>query len=288
MKREPGALPYTYWTIYRSSQESTPGGIVEESRLSIFVNAQEVATLMCSPVDQEALALGFLFTEGIISRLDDVRLIQANASRAAVDIFLHRSDFSPPRRLVLTSGCGGGVSFQDLRESHPPLETSFTSTPETLQRLHQAMLGAARLYNQVRGVHTTILGDEKGMILSAEDVGRHNTIDKIAGKSLLQAVETRDRILVVSGRISSEMLNKARMMSVPVVASHSSPTSLAAGLADVWGICIAGYVRRDSLRVYTHPERLGLPGIPASPFMEAEQADTGEAGYPEALQDGAR
>jgi FdhD protein len=96
------------------------------------------------------------------------------------------------------------------------------------------------------------------MLVSAEDVGRHNAVDKIAGKALSAGIETRDRIMLTSGRVSSEMLSKARRMEIPVVASRTAPTSIAVQLAQTWNICVVGYVRRGSLRVYTHPQRLGL------------------------------
>jgi FdhD protein len=261
MIHEPGSVPFTYWTLDNNRIEAVAGGIVEETRLSIYVNVQEVATVMCSPLEQEALALGFLFNEGIINSMDEVGLIRANATRTTVDILLTRSDFSPPRRMVLTSGCGGGVSFQDLQRTHPALQTDFRTEPSVIFDLMRSMKGAARLYNKVRGVHTCIMGDKHGMLLSAEDVGRHNTIDKIAGKALMQQISTGDRILVTSGRISSEMLNKARVLGTPIVVSHTSPTSLTVGLADAWNICVVGYVRQQSMRVYTHPERLGLENV---------------------------
>ena len=254
-----GAQPYTYWLVEHDRVEAVEGGIVSESRLTIYVNAQELATVMCSPIEQEAMALGFLFNEGVIRALDEVRLIKANVARTSVDVFLDRAHFDPPRRMVLTTGCGGGVSFQDLQATHPPLAGKFVTTPKVIFALMRAMKGAARLYSQVRGVHTTILGDENGLLLSAEDVGRHNTLDKIAGKALLQGVDTRGRVLVTSGRISSEMLNKARQMGVPVVVSHTSPTGLAVELAAAWQICVIGYVRQNSMRIYTHPYRLGFP-----------------------------
>lgn len=253
-----GALPCTYWNLDMRGVERIEGGIVEEARLTIYVNAQEVATLMCSPIEQEALALGFLFNEGVIASLDEVRLLRPNVARTSIDIFLNRERFDPPRRMVLTSGCGGGVTFQDLQATHPPLETAFTSTPETVFALMQALKGASTLYNQVRGVHTSVLGTTEAMLISAEDIGRHNTIDKLAGKALLEGIPTRDTILLTSGRISSEMLIKARQMAVPLVASRTSPTGLTVQLAETWNICVVGYVRRDSLRVYTHPYRLGL------------------------------
>lgn len=255
---EPGALPYKYWVVGGDHAELIDGGMIDEALVSIFVNGQELATVMCSPLDQEALALGFLFNEGVIRALDEVRLVQANVARTAVDIFLNRAEFDPPRRMLLTSGCGGGITLEFLTESYPPLETDFVITPDVVFRRMKDLQGAARLYNQVRGVHTSILGDSERLLISAEDVGRHNTIDKIAGHALRRGIETRDRMLFTSGRISSEMLGKARRMGVPLVASRTAPTSYAVRLAQVWNLCVIGYVRQGRMQVYTHPERLGL------------------------------
>ncbi len=144
----PGAFPYTYLTLNGDRFEAVPGGVVDEMLLSIFVNAQELATLMCSPLDQEALAIGFLYNEGVIRSLEEIRLIRLNASRTAVDIFLNRNQFNPPRRMVLTSGCSGGVTFQDLQRVHPPLQTNRATTPETIFELMRAMKSAAHLYNR--------------------------------------------------------------------------------------------------------------------------------------------
>lgn len=267
----PGALPHTYQVVEGDTVDIVAGGVIHEALLTIFVNLQELATLMSSPVQQEALALGFLYNELIIETRDDVRLVRANTRSTAIDVLLSRSTFEPPRRQVITSGCSGGVSFQDLLATRPPLTSDFTTTPETLQNLRQHFKSASRLYNTVRGVHTSILGTADDMLLSAEDVGRHNTIDKIAGLALQQGIDTRDKILLSSGRISSEMLNKARRMGVPVVASHTSPTSLSLRMAEAWQICVVGYLRRGSMRVYTHPERLGLPKTAAAVHDEKLQ-----------------
>jgi FdhD protein len=95
-------------------------------------------------------------------------------------------------------------------------------------------------------------------LLQVEDVGRHNCLDKLAGAALQEDVETRDRIVFSSGRISSEMLNKARRMQVPIVCSRTSPTSLSVALAEAWQITIVAYLRQDRMRVYTHPWRLDI------------------------------
>ncbi len=257
-EQPPGALPYHYWVIEGDQAEQVAGGVIEEAMIDIYVNGQELAALMCSPIDQEALAVGFLYTEGIIDSINEVGLVQANLVRTVVDVLLTHSDVKLPRRLVLTSGCGGGITLQYLTDSYPALASEFQTTPTVIFQRMRDLQGAAQLYNAVRGVHTAILGDAEQMLTSAEDVGRHNAVDKIAGKALQAGIDTKDCILLASGRISSEMLSKARRLQIPVVVSRTAPTSTAIRLAEAWQICIVGYVRRGSMRVYTHPQRLGL------------------------------
>jgi FdhD protein len=258
----PGAVPYTCWSIKLGQAEAVQGGLSEEISLSLYLNGQELSTVMCSPIDQEALALGFLYTEGVIRSRDEVRLIRLNAARTLIDIFLDSQPVNLPRRMVLTSGCGGGISLRDLAETYPPLTSDLAITPEVIGARMRDLNDSARLYHQVRGVHTSILGNAEKLLISAEDIGRHNTIDKLAGKALQAGIDTCDSILVTSGRISSEMLGKARQMGVPLVASRTAPTSIAVNLAKAWNICVVGYVRRNGMRVYTHPHRLGLPDVP--------------------------
>ncbi|MFQ3567783.1 MAG: formate dehydrogenase accessory sulfurtransferase FdhD [Aggregatilineales bacterium] len=256
-----GALPYTCLTVSDGAgrrAEPMDSGVIDELLVSLYVNGQDLATVMCSPLEQEALAAGFLFNEGVIATRDEIALLQANAARTVVDVFLHARDFTPPRRMILTSGCGGGVTLAQLTESYPPLDSAFTTTPEIVFARMADLRGAASLYQQVRGVHIAALADETALLVSAEDVGRHNAVDKVAGKALLQGIATSDRLLLTSGRISSEMLAKARRMGTPVVASRTSPTSITLRLAEAWAICVIGYARGGSLRVYTHPWRLGL------------------------------
>ena len=259
---ESGSIPFTYWAVRSGQVEAVEGGVIEEILLSLYVNGQDLATLMCTPVDQESLALGFLYNEGVIQSLENVRLMRPNVTRTAVDIFLREAAFNPPRRMILTSGCGGGVSFQDATALYPPLDSNLTTTPQVLLDLMHDLNHSARLYRRVRGVHTSILGDENRLLITAEDIGRHNTIDKLAGKALQAGIDTRGRIIVTSGRISSEMLGKARHMGVPIVASRTAPTSITVRLAREWNICVVGYVRQGRMRVYTHARRLGLPDLP--------------------------
>ena len=250
-----GVVAFTY-DEFHTNWSPVSGEVIEEGFVSIFVNGEELATVMCSPRQQDRLALGFLCNEGLIHSLADVRAVHVCPSGACVDVWLTRSDFVRPNRLILTSGCGGGVTFDDLSKTIEPLESAITIRPQRLAELLIAMQQQATLYARARGVHTSALADGEKIIVLAEDVGRHNTIDKLRGACLLEQIDPRDKILLCTGRISSEMINKAVRMGCPVVASRTSPTSMSVQLARQWNVTLAGYVRRDSMKVYAHPERM--------------------------------
>lgn len=253
-----GYVPHTYWSVEGDQSEQVMGGVIEETTLSIRVNGSSLATIMCSPIDLETLALGFLYNEGVLRRYTDVQSISTDPDAGWINIQTHRRMATLRRHMILTAGCGGGVTFQQLSELRGKVETDYTTIPDVILARMRDLQGAARLYNTVRGIHTALLGDESGMIYSAEDVGRHNTVDKIAGMALQDEFDASHSILLTSGRISSEMIGKANRLNIPIVASRTAPTSISVELADAWDICLAGYVRRGSFRVYTHPYRLRL------------------------------
>ncbi|MDE2774814.1 MAG: formate dehydrogenase accessory sulfurtransferase FdhD [Chloroflexota bacterium] len=253
-----GALPFTYQVVEGDQIRQIEGGVIDEQLLSIYVNGESLATMMCSPVQLEALTVGFLYNEAVIDSAVEIALLQLNRTNAVADVMLTRGEVKLPRRMILTTGCGGGVTGQELSKDFPALDSAFQSEPARILRLMRQLQGAARLYNAVRGVHTAALGGEGGLLLSGEDVGRHNAVDKVAGQALLDGIDTRDRILLTSGRISSEMLGKARRMGIPLVASRTAPTSVTLELAQAWNICVVGYARSGGMRVYTHGWRLGL------------------------------
>jgi FdhD protein len=243
-------------TITRNGSEHTDGEIIDEKLLSVYVNGQELMTAMTSPVQQEAFALGFLANEGVIKSLEEVSVARLCKEGTCVDVWLNRSDFEPPRRMILTSGCGGGVTFQEMTAVFPPLDADIHLSPETLWDLMDSLNESARLYIRAGGVHTSGFSDGHRLLVVAEDVGRHNTLDKIRGLTLQQNIPTRGGVILATGRISSEMIQKVRRMEIPVVCSHTSPTSLSIKLAEEWNITVVGYLRRNSMNIYTHPERI--------------------------------
>jgi FdhD protein len=253
----------TYTVVTRGGVERYTAEVIHERLVSIFVNGQELATMMCTPCDQDALALGFLANEGIVDSPDEVEVVHVCRSGGCVDVWLARADFEPPRRMILTSGCGGGVTFEDLSGEFEPLPSAITrqATPADLWSLMDQLYQSTDLHSRAGGVHAAGLSDGLRLLLTAEDVGRHNTLDKLRGMALQRGIPTRGTILLTTGRISSEMLNKARRMEVPLICSRTSPTSLSTALAEAWRITLVGYLRRHSMNVYTHPERIRLDGM---------------------------
>lgn len=235
------------------------GGVVREALVRLHINGRELARLMCTPEQLDHLALGFLRSEGLIRDLADVRLLVVCPSRTCVDVWLRDANLELPGRPVLTSGCGGGITFADLEAAGEPVRSGLQVRAGQIGRLMTGLLSG----QEARGIHRAGLADAEGMLAVAEDVGRHNTLDKVWGCCLKEGIETRDRILLTTGRISSEMLGKAARMGVPIVISRTSPTSLAVALADAWNITLVGYARRTSMNVYTGQERvLGDQEVP--------------------------
>ena len=247
------------WHEYKKDDWSShAGAIIEEALISIYVNGVELATIMATPQEQDLLALGFLKNEGLISSPDEIEILHISELGCCVDIWLNRP-FEKPKRTIITSGCGGGVTFTDPEVGIEPLNSAITLEPELLRHAFRRLQSPQSLYARSRGVHAAGLLDPQTeeLIAVVEDVGRHNTIDKLTGCCLKHGIETRDRVLLVTGRISSEMMRKTAMMGCPVVASRTSPTSLSVEMATAWNITLVGYVRQGRMRVYSCPERLG-------------------------------
>lgn len=255
-KPRPGIQPLGYHIYENNRWHNVEGAITEEILLCIHVNGKELATFMCTPHEPDELALGFLRSEGIIHSLDEVRVLTISNNGTCVDIWLDRSEFQAPQRRIVTSGCGGGVTFDDLTSRHEPLDGLASLSPEQVFDRMRELYKAGQLYHATQGIHTSALSDGNQLLLVAEDVGRHNTIDRLWGKALKRKLPTKGLVLLATGRISSEMLVKAVKMQVPIVASRTSPTSLSIALAEAWNITVIGYVRRNSLRVYTASHRI--------------------------------
>jgi FdhD protein len=253
--RQPGFLRYS-----AGKWESLKKDVIVETPVSLTVNGQMWLTLMCTPVDLEALAVGFLFNEGVLKGRDEIELVQVCQQGDNVDVWLNHP-VELPKDWRRTSGCTGGATAVILEQLHPELKNGFVLSPETIQTHIETLLETQSLYREVGGVHTSILSDGKQVIASGEDVGRHNSLDKIAGKCLLKNLQPSRKILVTTGRVSSEMIQKSARIGAPIVISRTSASSLSVKLAEKWGVTLIGYARRDQFIVYTHPGRILQPTV---------------------------
>jgi FdhD protein len=236
--------------------------VIAEIALTVFVDGRELVTLMCTPWKLNCLVLGFLYLEGVIDSADDVAALRVCVADRIAEVTLARPVELPKRR-VLTSGCSGGTSFRDYLEEvrRRRLDSDRRISAAQIFSLMRELHAQSHLYHESRGVHTSALSDGRELLVVAEDVGRHNTLDKIKGECLLRELPTDDHILLSSGRISSEMLLKAAAMRVPIVVSRTSPTAMSVLLAEHLNIMVVGYVRPESMNVYTHPWRLTGVGV---------------------------
>lgn len=232
--------------------------VVQEGPLSVYVNGQELVTLLCTPSKLEALVVGFLAFEGIIRGLEDIQSLTVLDEDGYADVRL-TSDFVPPRRRIHTSGCGGGITFSLETHGSAAMEDNSTVDPRSLFPLIRELYVEAQSYRESRGIHAAALADGEKLLIVTEDVGRHNAIDKIGGEAMLRGIPTTGKVLLATGRISSEMLRKGAHMGTPIVVSRTSATTMSIDLAKRLGLTLIGYVRGDSFYVYSHPERLVLP-----------------------------
>lgn len=242
-----------------------PLGVVEEViseiRFSIFLGERELVTLMCSPWKLRELVVGFLYVEGFIDSVDDIELLRVCLEDRLAEVVLRNRDVVFPERKIVTSGCTGGQTFGAYLAALDRLRVSDGPAihPALIYRLLRRLYESAELYRRAGGVHTSMLARGEEVVAVAEDIGRHNTLDKLLGTCLLSGVPTAGCIVLTTGRISSEMLLKSAIMGVPIVGSRTSPTELAVSLAERLNITVIGYIRpggASTMNVYTHPWRL--------------------------------
>lgn len=235
--------------------------ITEEVPLTIYVNQEEVATLLCSPGHWDELAVGFLVAQGLVRQPDEVVRVEVESQRGLV--WVQTSVSRPLARQgmfkrLLTSGCGGGVSFYFANDGgrlapvtggRPVAAASIPELMHRFQRMSEA-------YRETGGVHSAALASEQEILVFREDIGRHNAVDKVNGHCFLRQVPVEDKLLLTTGRLSSEILTKVARLGIPFLVSRSAPTSLAVAYARELGVTLIGFARGRRCTVYTHPERL--------------------------------
>jgi len=270
--------PLKPWPAMRIGTVSTQAvcALPLEEPLGIEVNGHGVATLMRLPGHESELATGFCVSEGLVSGFRAIELVQhcgqgqpeppARVSEGEVSRNLVRVRVRPDALAMgalyeiarlIRSGCGA-VGRAELKGAGLSVVTSDLSiSARLLLRAKRLLRAAQRVHGQTGGVHAAAVFDSEGdLIVTREDIGRHNSVDKVIGHCLMRGVCLGDKLLVSTGRASYEMVTKAIRLGIPILATASACTSLAAELAERYGVTLIGYLRGKRMTVYTRPERV--------------------------------
>jgi len=232
--------------------------VVREMLLEVFVDGRLVVTIACAGVHLRELAAGFARQEGLIESAGDILEMAFSSDR--VDIGTRGGTGRAPSittgKTIASSGSRGSRSFQAEGKKKAALQACPKLDAETVLRLMDALLEATVIHERTRGTHCSALAGPQGILAAREDIGRHNTIDMLCGWALLEGVDLADKILLTTGRVSSEIVSKAWRMGVPVIISHSAATSRAVMMAESLGIVVVGYVRGGAFTVYAGGEAI--------------------------------
>ena len=259
-----------------------------ETPLTIMLNDEELATVVCSPYAQKELVMGFLAGEGLIREASDVKDFFYREKQEVVWV----ETTSAPQeqqanfmRRNFTSCCGKGrptFYFKNDANQVAPVTGAARFTIPQLLALTIQLEEASHTFQLTGGVHSAALADPERILASFEDIGRHNALDRILGHALLNGIETADKAILLSGRISSEMLIKVARIGTPIVVSRSAPTGLAIDLAEQLNITLIGFARRKTLYVFCHEERI-------TPYRdEHKPADLGLGSVEPTMEDPSR
>lgn len=234
--------------------------ISEEVPLTIEVNGQELATLLCSPDHLKNLVTGFLFTSGVIPDYTALKSILIDTERFNVSVAIEGDGSEFVFKRVYTSGCGKGVIFHNPMDviHKTRLEDGFVLNASEISALMKEFIKGSPEHTKTRGVHSGALATRERILIFRDDIGRHNALDKVIGEALTQGLNFTETIMLTTGRISSEILSKVLRCRIPVIAALGAPTNQAVKLARVANLTLAGHVKGSRMDVYSGEDRLLL------------------------------
>lgn len=270
MIRSPDAVPLASRMVdvmRRGEPGTSADRVAVEAPLEVRVNGEPFAVIMRTPGADRELALGFLFSEGLARRPADVAHVDVDEPARVVNVVFDRGRadavaeaLGQRRQVAMHSSCGlcGRRTLESLDVSAPTVSDRWSVQTATIDGLAATLRAAQATFAQTGGLHAAGLFDLEGRLLaSAEDVGRHNAVDKIVGRMFEAGGLPLGRsLLLVSGRASFEIVQKAWLGGIPLVAAVSAPSSLAVDLAGRAGMTLLGFVREGRFNVYTHPDRV--------------------------------
>ncbi|MBW7456873.1 formate dehydrogenase accessory sulfurtransferase FdhD [Paenibacillus sepulcri] len=254
----------TGWRVIRfngGQHEEQDDEIATEMPLTVRLDGEEFATIVCTPSDLQDMIVGFLASEGVIRTFGELKSLTLDEDRGYAYAELHikqstGKEFHSKR--FIGSCCGKSRQFyfhNDARTAKTIMSRHPLAAEQCLE-LMRLLQESSTDFHQTGGVHNAALCTSDGIIAVRTDIGRHNALDKIYGHCLQNRIPAGDKIIAFSGRLSSEVVLKVAKIGCGILLSKSAPTDLALKLAEDLGITCAGFIRRGSMNVYTHPERI--------------------------------
>jgi FdhD protein len=243
------------------SQNKISDHVVAEQAVTIMVDKVGSFTIMCTPLDIEALAVGFVYSEGMIDSIDDVVSVSTKEGLPNV-VGIQVEDPSRVainRNLIIASSCGmcGTRNIEKILSNMPPCDTTFNISNKRIIEVVESLKSMQQLFQITGGSHAAGIFDTRGkIVVFAEDLGRHSALDKAIGKCLLEGHSTKGFGTVLTGRVSLEMVTKAAKAGIELIAAVSAPTSFAIEVAQKMNITVCGFVRPGRTNIYSHPERV--------------------------------
>ncbi len=238
--------------------------VVVEYPLTLFLNGEEFITLLCSPNTGENLqylALGFLLSEGMIVSKNDVGKVTVEEEAGHIHIELNNKINLKQKlygKRTVTTGCGKGTVFYNVLDSlgSQEIKTDIVYDYQHILNLSRDLNQKSGLFKETGGVHFCALCDGNQVLFFHEDIGRHNALDKVIGEAFAKEEPLEDKILITSGRLSSEMIIKAAKKAIPVIVSRSAPTELSVNIAKDLDITLIGFARGNRMNIYHGSQRV--------------------------------
>jgi formate dehydrogenase family accessory protein FdhD len=233
-----------------------------EYHLIIFLNKRKIATLLCSPENLKELTLGFLRSQQLITKAEDIKYfkldeVQGIAEVETVDKYISPEKFYS-KKVYLEDIEGDINSYSSFIESLncEPVDSNIVLPYEKVYEFMEKNLNYSEVHKKTGGVHSVALCDTENIMAICEDVARHNALDKVIGKSLMENIFLKDKIVILSSRVSLEMILKVARMQIPIIISKSAPTSLSIVLAKKLNITLVGLVKDRKMNIYANEDRI--------------------------------
>ena len=248
-------------TIIRYDQEGNrpmEDPVIRELRANLMINGELYLSMMCLPQHFEELAVGFMFSEGLIKSYEDIKNIDATCT-GNIFVFTHEPVvYNKNENRVLVSGCANGsVNMSFLNEANlQPLTGNLTYSYDEIIGMMVKFSKQSPIFQETGAVHSAALLFKNGEDIFFEDIGRHNAVDKVVGTALMRNLPISEGVLLISGRVSSEIALKTSRLGIPVMISQSAPTSMSVAIAEKVDMTLIGFARGRRFNVYSGSSRI--------------------------------